>query len=399
LITLQAKLLDRNVRQGRRLANRQNGKTLVLVLQCEDLMFTAEAELPEAAPAPALNSLPIGSTVQVTGICFTESGEDKKLKSLQVLLPNVQSVQILKEPSWLTPQRLLMGLGGLFVALVVAVSWTVMVSKRNLVLKELVREKEKAQVLLQQAHDHLEERVQERTAQLKFQITARKESELQFKAVLRERTRLAQELHDTLEQTLTGIALQLDTASKLYNAKPESAGRHLELARNLVGQSHVEVRRSVWDLRSRALEQFDLQSALLNSGKQIAEGLNIHFEVVTRGDVYPLTETVEENLLRIAQEALTNVIKHSRATVVEIELDYAPQNVTMQIKDNGHGFQQENCSGPSEGHFGLLGISERAKRLGGEVVFLSESGAGTTVRVQVPIEQKIPTEDYAASLT
>src|SRR5882724_12703979 len=83
----------------------------------------------------------------------------------------------------------------------------------------------------------LEDRVKERTAQLKFQKTARKESEVQFKAVLSERTRLAQELHDTLEQTLTGIALQLDTASKLFERNPDGAIRHLELARNLMGQS------------------------------------------------------------------------------------------------------------------------------------------------------------------
>jgi signal transduction histidine kinase len=253
-----------------------------------------------------------------------------------------------------------------------------------------VQEKAKAQAELQVAHDELEERVKERTAQLKFQITARKESEVQFKAVLTERTRLAQEIHDTLEQTLTGIALQLDITSKQFEPEPEKAKHHLELASDLVAQSQADVRRSVWDLRSRALEQFDLPGALVTSGKQLIDGTNIHFEVNAKGRVRPLPETVEENLLRIAQEALTNVIKHSEATRAEIELDYGPQTVSMQIKDNGRGFQPEKRVGPSEGHFGLLGISERAKRLGTEAIFESTPGGGTTLRVRVAIDREFP---------
>jgi signal transduction histidine kinase len=104
----------------------------------------------------------------------------------------------------------MVGLAVLLVISAIGCVWTITVSKKNSTLKVVVREKEAAQHELQEAHDLLEERIKERTAQLKFQITARKESELQFKAVLTERTRLAQELHDTLEQSLTGIALQLE---------------------------------------------------------------------------------------------------------------------------------------------------------------------------------------------
>jgi signal transduction histidine kinase len=268
--------------------------------------------------------------------------------------------------------------------LIVIMSWTVMVSKKNSVLKFLIREREKAQTELQHAHDELEERVKERTAQLKFQITARKESEVQFKAVLTERTRLAQELHDTLEQTLTGIALQLETAAKLFERNPDGAVRHLELARNLMGQSQVELRRSVWDLRCRALEQFDLPGALLRSARQFTYGTGIEVAVTTKGQARPLPEVLEENLLRIGQEALTNVIKHSGAGGVKIELEFGPERVALQIKDDGQGFTPENSAGAREGHFGLLGMSERAKRLGGQVLITSAPGEGTTVRVEIP---------------
>lgn len=388
LITLRAKLLDRNIRQGRPRWNTPARNQTILMLQHEDLVFTAEMESNDKDDS--LASIPIGSLVEVSGVCFTESGADKKITSLQVLLQNAASVKLIKRPSWWTPQRLLIGLGILLVVLVAAVSWVVMVSKKNLVLNGLIREKVKAQHELQQAHDQLEERVKERTAQLKFQITARKESEVQYKAVISERTRLAQEIHDTLEQSLTGIALQLDTTSKLFHNQPDTANHHLELAREFVTQSQVEVRRSVWDLRSRALEQFDLPGALVASGKQLTDGTSIKFDVQAKGRVRPLPETVEDNLLRIAQEALTNVIKHSQATATTIELDYGPKTVTLQIIDNGRGLPAEHLAGPSEGHFGLLGISERAKRLGTEAVFESPASGGTIVRVHVAIDREFP---------
>ncbi len=398
IVSMPGKLLERTVRSMFTSTNTPSLLEITLLLQTEDLGFTAQAQFAANDPgAQNLMSIPIDSIVQSTGVCVTQSAEDKQLHALQILLADANGVAIVQKPSWFTPGRLFAGVVILFVVLVVAVSWSVTVSKKNAVLRESIRDREQAQFELQEAHDQLEERVRERTAQLKFQITARKESELQFKATLRERTRLAQELHDTVEQTLTGIALQLDTTSKLFQAKPDGASRHLELARNLVSQSQVDVRRSVWDLRSRALEEFDLPGALSTGGKMLVDGTNIDLEVSAKGRVRPLSETVEENLLRIAQESLTNVIKHSGATIVKIELDYGPQSVALQITDNGHGFDQEKTVGPGEGHFGLLGISERAKRLGAELSVKSEPGQGTTIRVQVPIEQNTPSADLAAS--
>ena len=389
LITLQGKLLDRFVRQDRQPASGKMRVRTVLMMQSESFTFTAETEAPEAMAD--LAALPVGGTIAVSGVCFTESGEDGKAKSFQILMPTGKDVRVLARPSWLTPQRLLTGLGVLLAVSIVAVGWTVMVSQKNATLKDLVREKEKARLELRQAHDQLEERVKERSAQLKLQITARKELELQSKATLAERTRLAQELHDTLEQSLTGVALQLDTTTKLFEKETESAKHHLELARTLVGESQMEVHRSVWNLRCRALEQFDLPGALLMSSRQITGGSSLRVEMKAHGRVRPLPETVEENLLRIAQEALTNVIKHSGATLTEIDLDYGPKNVVLKVKDNGRGFALDDCAGPREGHFGLLGISERVKRLHGEITFSSAPDAGTTVRVQIPI----PHEAYA----
>ena len=379
-------------------ANASQGTT-ALVLQTSNFTYTAIAE--NVPGQERLASLAIGSRLRVRGIGLTQIDSAGALQSFQVLIRDGNEVEVLKKPSWLTPNRLLVGFLILSSALFVIISWSLVLSRKNAALNVAIGEREKAQTALQQANDKLEERVKERTEQLKFEITARKEAEVQFKAVLSERTRLAQELHDTVEQTLTGIALQLDTASKLHGRNPENSLRHLDLARNMMAKSQIEVRRSVWDLRSRVQEQFDLSSALSEDARQITSGTNIKVRLETRGQPQPLPEVVEENLLRIGQEALANIIKHSQATEVDMELQFEVQQVSLQVKDNGVGFDREKAVGPNEGHFGLLGMSERAKRLGGQFITSSKLGQGTLVRVEIPLNsqpefQPSPTADAAA---
>jgi signal transduction histidine kinase len=378
-VSLTGKLIERTVRQGRRL------NTTTLVLQGTNVTFTAEAD--DGQGQLELRTIPISSVVEVSGICLTEIDSDGKLRSFRILMQGPEDFRIIQKPSWLTPQRLLIGFAIVCSVLIVFVSWTVMVSRKNLALNVLIRERDKAQIELQQANDQLEERVRARTEQLEFQVTARKESELQFKAVLGERTRLAQELHDTVEQTLTGIALQLDIAAKLYAQNPTDALSHLELARNLMFRSQMEVRQSVWDLRCLVQEQFDLSSALLERARQVTSGTSIHVDLKIKGRVRALPEVVEENFLRIGQEALTNVVKHARATSVNIHLEFEPQQVVLRIQDNGHGFVPQNAAGPREGHFGLLGMSERIKRLGGQFNLVSVPDKGTTVQVAIQLDQ------------
>jgi signal transduction histidine kinase len=314
-----------------------------------------------------------------------QSAEDGKSKSVQLLIPSSKNIRVLSEPSWLTPQHLLMTLAVALVVILIGSTWIVMVSRRNSKLRQLIHERELDRKELQKAHDTLEWRVKERTRQLKIQITARKESDLQSKAILSERTRLAKELHDTIEQTMTGVTLQLNAVAKLFQQNPETAGHHLGLARSMVRTSRVDLRRSIWDLRSRELEQFDLPTALLISGNQIADGANIRIEVEKKGTVRPLPEIIEENILRVGQEAITNTVKHSGATRLSLELDFRAENIVLTIKDNGNGFTPENCLGPNDGHFGLLGMSERAKRLNGKIAITSAPGAGTTISMEIPI--------------
>jgi signal transduction histidine kinase len=389
-VILQGRLLDRSIRRVGSLGIHSDNLKNVLILQNSNFIFTVEAAWDEGFSEFA--SIPNGSLLEVSGICLLQMGEEGKLETVQILLPSASNIRILQEPSWWTPNRLLAGLAILLIILMVAMAWSIMILRKNSALRTSVAEKIKAQKELQKAHDLLEWRVQERTKQLKFEMTARKEGEVQFKATLKERTRLAQELHDTLEQSLTGIGLQLDTAGRLFGKETDRATHHVEMARSLMTQSQLELRRSIWDLRSRELEEFDLCSALTASGRQMLDGTDIQLRVITAGRVRPLSEVVEENLLRIGQEALTNVIKHSGARQVFIELKFGAQSVIFKIKDDGKGFVFENSVGAANGHFGLVGMAERTKRLDGKLTIQSAPGAGTCMEIEIPINS-IPSED------
>lgn len=386
LIVLRGRLLDRSVHPVRREDASFAGVRTTCTVRVEDQLLSAELESPQENTA--LNAIPVGSLVELKGVASLETGEDGKLRALRLLLPDASGVRVLESPSALTSERLLIGSTVLCVLLAAVAGWLLTVSRKNVMLKFLVEEREKAQRELQQAHDRLEVRVKERTEQLRAEMSVRKAAEVEFRAVLTERTRLARELHDTLEQALTGISLQLDTAARLFTRNPADAGQPLELARRFLAQSRLELRRSIWDLRSRELEQFALTQALTISSGQILAGSAITAEVTTSGDSKRLPEVVEENFLRIAQEALTNVVKHSGASAVTIRLIFATELVTMEIKDNGSGLVTARVAANDEPHYGLLGMKERAKRLGGRLDVSGPAGEGTTVRVSVPLGQE-----------
>jgi len=390
LISVQGRLLDRTIHDADTLTKEPHQGHVSLTIQTSNFLFTAEAPLTQSKTE--LTLIPLGSIVELTGICMLrinrggtlESGDVGTMQSLQILLPSLSSVRVLQRPSWLTPRRLGIGLGMCSAVLLLAIGWIVTVSRKNAALKVVVREKAKAQGELQKAHDELDDRVRERTAQLKFEMNARKEGEVRFKATLAERTRLAQELHDTLEQSLTGIGLQLDAAANLVEPGPDGAKRPLEMARTLMSRSQLELRRSIWDLRSRELEQFSLPTALETSAQEILEETGVKLEFAISGQPYALSEIVEENLLRIGREALANVIKHARASGVVLNLDYGNQSLKMTISDDGLGFTPKNCRGSAEGHFGLTGMQERAKRINGQLLLRSAPGQGTSIEVIIP---------------
>jgi signal transduction histidine kinase len=200
-------------------------------------------------------------------------------------------------------------------------------------------------------------------------------------AMLEERTRLAREIHDTLAQGFIGIIVQLQAAAEIAPANPVRQQAHLEQAISLAKASLAEARRSVRALRAPALVDTDLSGALLRLMQQSTAQTAVTATFAVSGTPVPLHPDVEGQLLRIGQEAMANALKHAQAQQLAIELDFAPTGVQLEVRDDGVGF----VPGPAQdGHYGLIGLRERAQQLGATLKVLSAPGQGTTIRVVVP---------------
>jgi len=203
--------------------------------------------------------------------------------------------------------------------------------------------------------------------------------------VLQERLRLAREIHDTLAQAFVGISAQLEALGTCLPENLRPAHIYLDLARRMAQHSLTEARRSVMDLRSEALNDQDLSVALQCGARNWTQGSAVDVEVDVRGEVGTLPEDVEHNLLRIAQEAVTNALKHAHPSKITVRLLGNDHNLTLRVTDDGCGFEPEDAFAGMGGHFGLIGIRERAERIGGELRLESQPGCGTQVEVSVPL--------------
>jgi signal transduction histidine kinase len=203
----------------------------------------------------------------------------------------------------------------------------------------------------------------------------------EYQAVLSERTRVARELHDTLEQGLAGIALQLEAVAGSLQRAPERAGQSLDVARQMLRYSLEETRRSIMDLRSQALEALDLPGALTSLAQQMTIGTAARAQVHVVGTPQRLDAAEEHHLLRIGLEALTNALKHASPGRIDIYLRFeADGTTTLEVCDDGRGLPPRERGTETE-HFGLQGIRERVVKLGGTLRIESQPGKGTRLAV------------------
>ena len=219
----------------------------------------------------------------------------------------------------------------------------------------------------------------------------------QYQAVLTERSRVARELHDTLEQGLAGIALQLEAVAGSLAASPGAARQSLDVARQMLRYSQEEARRSVMDLRSQALESRDLAGALTDLARQMTVGTTAVAHVQVEGAVQRLDASDEHHLLRIGLEALTNALKHSGAKHIGITLRFRSVITELVVEDDGCGLVHGPQDVP-DGHFGLLGIRERVDKLGGVLQIDGEPGVGTRLSVAIPVRAHAPSDPIAPAL-
>jgi PAS domain S-box-containing protein len=224
-------------------------------------------------------------------------------------------------------------------------------------------------------------------------------------AVLEERARQAREIHDTLAQGFAGITTQLEAAEAaianlpaptvpaslaVYQVQLEKVLVRIGKAKDLSRESLAEARRSVAALRSPHLTAATLSDALSSTLAQRVLGTETKGRYLVEGVAYNLPAAVEHCVLRVGQEAIANVVAHAQATQIDVHLCFEPRQVRLQVEDNGRGFDPNL---PAAGRFGIIGMQERAERVGGALSIHGRVGKGTVVDLRVPVGQDSPTQE------
>jgi signal transduction histidine kinase len=206
--------------------------------------------------------------------------------------------------------------------------------------------------------------------------------EARVAAIIEERSRIAREIHDSLLQGVTGIALQL----RALLPKVRSAGLELaESVRRIVELAETtarDARRTVWEMRPLALADADLPTALEQMARRVAGALAV--EIVVEGEDRAWPADVEDVILRVAQESIANAVKHSGTPGIGLTLRFDPDSILLAVSDRGRGFDVDAALHDYLGRWGLLGMRERADRIGAALAIESRAGAGTTVTLRVP---------------
>lgn len=205
-----------------------------------------------------------------------------------------------------------------------------------------------------------------------------------FTAVLAERARISREIHDTLAQGLSGISIHLESVFETWSSEPSVARTHLKSAHSLARDSLADARRLAANLRPSQLEGTDLASALSQLADRYAADCEVAIKVETAGARHRLEREVENNLLRVFQEAVHNTIKHSHATRIDVQLTYGNDYIELRVSDNGIGFDIDVFVSGRAGRLGLIGMQERIEHSGGLFHVNSTAGTGTEIVARIP---------------
>ena len=316
-----------------------------------------------------LDALQPGSEIEVTGLVQLVYGVQKNTSlrrapaQLDLILRSAADVVVLNRPTWWTAQHLTAVLAAVLLVLGAAMVW-------SLQLRRQVRRK---------------------TSLLAREMRARKDASIEFQATLRERTRLATNLHDTVLQTIGGIGFQIQACEveSLATQDPDETPLpgYLKAARLMVDHAATEVRNSVWALRSLPLDGVDLSEALRTTARRLGVGHPARIDIRIDSDLSQVPDFIAGNLLLFVQEAVHNSLQHGHphALMIEIRVLDHPARIVLTVGDDGDGFTPGTQAGVEQGHFGLQGMRERIERLNGCWRIDSSPGAGTTLHAEVPL--------------
>ena len=216
----------------------------------------------------------------------------------------------------------------------------------------------------------------------------RHQFEMTLDARVGERTRIARDLHDTLLQSFHGLLLRFQTVSQLLPGRPVEAKEKLDSAIEQAADAITEGRDAVQGLRDSTVQGNDLALAISTVGEELVADTSNHrptFRVAVEGESRNLHPILRDEIYKIAAEALRNAFRHAQAQQIEVEIRYDNEQFRLRIRDDGKGIHPVALSDrPSDGHYGLPGMRERATLIGGKLTVWSEVDAGTEVELRVP---------------
>ncbi len=341
LVQMRARLIDWTV----------TGRNVTLTFRAGEHYFKGLLSLPESA-APRLPER--GSVVHVTGICVVSELDDiwfYKPSSFMMLLAGLEDLALVQAPPWWTPRRLWSALAIAIIVLLAVVAW----------VAALRRQVERKRAVIEQQARHA--------------------------AALEERNRIARELHDTLEQGLTGLSLQMKAIETDLDGGPQLARSRLQFARQMLRQSRALAHNAIREMRTAPSPA--RSGGLVAGLRRVADSWNhsgaLTVELRILGLSRPLPPQLEHHLLGIGTEAMTNAVKHGRANSIQVEIDFRSAQVAVRIRDNGTGFDPARCLDPGSGCFGLMGMRERAREVRGDIQINSRPGEGAEIVVLAPL--------------
>ncbi|MEP6781334.1 MAG: histidine kinase [Gemmatimonadaceae bacterium] len=225
-----------------------------------------------------------------------------------------------------------------------------------------------------------------RTRQRSIAASGEQRLRERFDATLAERERLAREMHDTLLQGFTGVMLKLQAVQASIVPAPQTASLALAQILDASDDTLLDARQMIWDLRMRELDEHDLPDALVKATQDCVAGADIELRVVVHGERRRLASNIESTVFRIGRESVANIVNHSKATLVELDLTFAASEINLRVRDNGIGISPAVIEqAASRGHMGISGMRSRAARAGGTLRITALPSGGTEVALTIPL--------------
>lgn len=296
--------------------------------------------------------------LSVTGVCIMESDNYipnlgfPRVSGLFIVPRATNDIIVIEEPPWWTPKRFMLALAILLVLLAAILLW-------NVSLHALVVRKSRA--LLREQEKKLVETLK-----------------------IEERTRLAAELHDYIAQNLTAVSYQMSAAKSALSLASDKTGVFLDTADKMLQSCRTDLRRCLWDLRSDALNETDLDKAILKAAGPVADDAKVTVRFNVRRS--RLQDSTAHTILSVIRELVSNAVHHGHAKSIQVAGEHRDGIIRFSVRDNGQGFNPKQRPGQLQGHFGLDGVIERIKKLNGKLTIDSTPGKGT--RVVITLEPK-----------